>query len=83
MISGRQFSLRSLFVATAFVAFACAAAVYPREPIAALLVWLSVPVCLCAAVGVLRGRLREWLGYGIAIDITLMGLVLFGLLFRT
>jgi hypothetical protein len=84
MISGRQFSLRSLIVATAFIALACAAA---RLFITAvgldLFAPMAIPILLCGAFGVLRGRLAAWFGYGIAIDIALLGTLLLGLLFRT
>jgi hypothetical protein len=76
-----QFSLRSLFIATAFVAFACAAA---RLFITAvgldLFALMAIPILLCGAFGVLRGRLRFWLGYGVAIDVAVMGLILLSLL---
>jgi hypothetical protein len=71
-----QFSLRSLFAATALIACACAAVKYivqPSDPMGGVIAWFSIPVFLCGAIGVLRGRLRFWLGYGIAIDLLVMG----------
>jgi hypothetical protein len=47
-----------------------------------LLAWLTVPVLLCCAVGVIRGRLRAWLSYGVAIDMALIGMALLSLIFR-
>ncbi|HEV2971036.1 MAG TPA: hypothetical protein VGY55_13770 [Pirellulales bacterium] len=81
-----QFSLGALFATVTFVALASAAAKYyamavgdirsSLDPIGLLLAFFSVPILLCCAVGVLRGRLRSSLAYGVAIDIFVVGLVL-------
>jgi hydrogenase/urease accessory protein HupE len=86
MILPSQFTLRSLFVATAFIAVACASAKYcvstgdlnqPGPVIAADIIVIGV----CGAIGALRGRLWAWLAIGLAIDVffLLMGLLLPGL----
>jgi hypothetical protein len=79
MIPGRQFRLRSLLVATALIALACAAARYFATTHYALrvaeyreLAFFSIPVILCGAVGVLRGRLLTWLIIGAAIDVGIL-----------
>ena len=80
-----QFTLGSLFIATAIVALACVAARYvvtPNvEPESRWLAWLTLPVLLAGAVGVLRRRLGSWLGYGVAIAIAVNALALLAELF--
>jgi mannose/fructose/N-acetylgalactosamine-specific phosphotransferase system component IIC len=41
---------------------------------------VSVPVLLCAAVGVIRGHLKNWLVYGVLTDLVLVGLSVLHLL---
>jgi hypothetical protein len=70
MIARRQFSLASLLIATTFLAASCAALRLmfgdaDRTGKAFGLVML--PILLCGAVGSLRGRLAEWLVYGVTI----------------
>ncbi len=70
MIAGRQFSLRSLFVATAFLAAACAVVrlgVSGARPDGQGFALLLVPVLLSGAIGALRGRVIEWLGFSAVI----------------
>jgi hypothetical protein len=72
-----QYSLTSLFWATAFVALACFAARHfalPGEPLARLLVGATIPIFVCGAIGTLRGRLPLWIGYGVAFNIFGMGM---------
>jgi hypothetical protein len=74
-----QYSLASLFGATAFVALACFAARYfalPGEPLARLLAGATLPILVCGAIGTIRGRLRAWIGYGVAVDVFGMGMFL-------
>jgi hypothetical protein len=75
MLARRQFSLRSLFAATGWLGVASMSARYAfagNEPIA----FLMLPVGLCGAVGVLRGRAPEWVYYGAAIGVVLSGVAL-------
>jgi hypothetical protein len=79
MLAKGQFTLRALFVATAFIALACAAVrfiVSINEPMGQLLAALPIPILICGAVGVLRGRLRFWVSFGIVIDCVVLGFVL-------
>jgi hypothetical protein len=83
MIAGRQFSLRSLLIATAFLAASCAAGRYflttDRGGSAAgsrAIAFLSIPLALCGAFGVVRGRLWKWLVIGVAIDVAIIALML-------
>jgi hypothetical protein len=80
------FSLRSLFVATTFVAMTSAAvrhiAVTPEgqwdssiDPFGQLMAFFSIPVLLCGCIGVLRGHLKFWLTYGVAIDLIVLGIL--------
>jgi hypothetical protein len=77
MIAGRQFSLASLFVATAFLAGACTAMRLglSHDERAQFFGWFALPILLSGAIGSLRGRLIEWLFYGIlfVFGITMIG----------
>jgi len=79
MIREGQFTLRALFIATAFVALACVAVRYIVSPFAEdaerLAAWLTLPVLLGGAVGSIRGQLRAWLAYGAAIAIAFIALI--------
>jgi hypothetical protein len=78
MLAKGQFTLRALFVATSFIALACAAVRYiltTDEPTGQLLASLPVPILVCGAVGVICGRLRAWLSVGIFIAFVLIWLV--------
>ena len=86
MLRRGQFTLASLFVATAFIALACAAtryAVAGAEPMGKLYALASIPVLLCGAFGAFRGRLRLWLAYGVGIDVAVVGFILLSLLIGT
>ena len=79
MLRDGQFTLRALFVATAFIAMACAAVRYvvtSDEPTGQLLALLPVPILICEAVGVIFGRVKAGLGLGIAIAFALLWVVL-------
>jgi hypothetical protein len=84
MLAKGQFTLKILFVATAFIALACGSVQYIFSPSADRLVWLfawlSVPIFLCGAFGAIRGRLRLWLAYGVGIDVAVVGYILLSLL---
>ncbi len=74
-----QFGLGSLLVAVAFVALACAAAKRlvdlngsPFQATPGLLAALFVPIFVCGAIGVLRGKVRFWLTYGLAVDLAVV-----------
>jgi hypothetical protein len=85
-----QFSLGALLVAVVFMALASAAAKYfvvaadrsSADPMGQLLAFFSIPVFLCGGVGVLRGRLGQWLWYGVGIDVVTLGLILLAQLAR-
>lgn len=81
-----RFSLGSLLIAVIFAALACAAARFAVAAWAAA--WDSdateisiglglplgaVPISLCAAIGVLRGRVKSWLGYGVLLALLVVG----------
>ena len=79
MLRRGQFSLRSLLVAMALVASACAAARYYATTWYALkgddhrgIAFFSIPIALCGAIGVLRGRLLTWLVIGALIDVAFL-----------
>jgi hypothetical protein len=75
MLAKGQFTLKSLFVATAFVAVAAALVQFTRatrEPEKQFEAALLVPILNCGAIGVVRGRLMAWLSYGVAVDCLLM-----------
>jgi hypothetical protein len=78
---GMQFSLKAAFVATAFVAVAAwsvrMAFKWP-EP----LLLVAVPILLCGAFGVLRGRVGLWLLYGVSIVVALIALIAFRFIFQ-
>ena len=79
MIGKRQFSLRSLLIATAFLAALCATLRLmfgDADRTGKLFGLLMLPILLCGAIGSLRGRLREWLVYGVAIFIGIVMLIL-------
>ncbi len=80
MLADGQFTLRSIFVTTAFVALACAAARYIVSPLAdpglRMIAWVGVPIFLCGAFGAIRSRLGVWLCYGVGIDIAVILYVL-------
>jgi hypothetical protein len=78
-----QFSLRDLLVAVTFIAMACGAvrflivsAGWSSNPMPQLLSAGSVPILLSGAVGAMRGKVRFWLSYGVAIDIVILGAVI-------
>jgi hypothetical protein len=76
-----RYTLRSMFVATAFVAVASLAAKYGvAGPNVFCL--LAVPVLIGAAVGTLAGRVGLWIRHGIEADAVLIGLVLLDRLIR-
>jgi membrane protein DedA with SNARE-associated domain len=78
-MSVMQFTLLDMFAATTWVAFACLAATHAvgtGESIARLLAWFAVPILVCGAVGILRRRLRFWLQFALAIDLTITGLLI-------
>ena len=81
-----QFSLGSLMAAVAFVASACAAGKYlmgvtddrpasPLDYLSRFLMLFAIPVLLCGAIGVLRGKLKFWLAYGVMVATVLWGLL--------
>lgn len=76
MLRPGQFTLKSLLVATAFIAAAAALVQFIRTTTYVekqFEAGLLVPVLLCGAIGVLRGgRLLSWLGYGLLLDIPLL-----------
>jgi hypothetical protein len=79
MLRDGQFTLRSLFVATAFIALACAAVRYVVTTAGStgqVLGALSVPILICGAVGVIYGRVKAGLGIGVAISFALLWVVL-------
>lgn len=79
MIGRRQFSLGSLFVATAFVAGTCAALRLmfdDSDRTGKVFGLLTLPILLCGAFGSLRGRIREWLVYGVTIFLGIVMLIL-------
>ncbi len=76
MIRSRQFSLRSLLVATALIAVACAAGRYyvvtnysTKAADYRVLAVISIPIAISGAIGVLRGRLLNWVIIGALIDL--------------
>jgi hypothetical protein len=85
-MNANQFTLRDLFAATAVVALACLTARYAvagdGEPMAKFYALASVPILLCAAVGVLRRRVGAWIKVGVGIDIAFGGLILFRLMMQ-
>jgi hypothetical protein len=75
MLAKGQFTLRALFVATAFIAAACALVRFiatTNEPAGQFEVALLVPILICGAVGTLRGRVQRWLAYGVMVECALM-----------
>ena len=85
MLTAHQFTLRSLLIATGFIAAACALVRFiatTDEPAGQFLAAMWVPLLICAAVGKLRGRMQAWLAYGVFFDgmviavAALLGLVL-------
>jgi hypothetical protein len=74
-----RWSLASMFIATALVAVAAWAVKLCFAGDGRFL--LAVAPLLGAAVGVLAGKVPEWIGYGIAVDVVLMVLGFFYLLF--
>jgi hypothetical protein len=72
-----QFSLRAMFIATAFVAAASAATKYAmgHEPYIQLIAVFAVPIFVGAAVGTLAGQLWRWIRAGIWSDIALIGFI--------
>jgi len=77
MLRPSQFTLKSVFVATTFIAFACVAARYIvspfGEPMGRLLAWIAIPIFLGGAFGVIRGRVWPWLAVGAAIAAVFIG----------
>jgi hypothetical protein len=74
-----QFSLRAMFVATAYVGFASAAAKYAvasTDPHVQFLAIFAFPIFVGCAVGTLAGQMWRWIRAGIWADIALIGLVL-------
>ncbi len=78
MLRPGQFTLKALFIATAFFAAACALVQFVRVTggLTGLLASLSVPVLVCGAVGVLRGRILFWISYGVLIALGLLLVVM-------
>jgi hypothetical protein len=79
VIARRQFSLASLLVATAFVAAACAALRLmfgDSDRTGKVFGFLMLPILLCGGVGSIRGRLVEWLVYGVTIFAGIVILIL-------
>jgi hypothetical protein len=79
MLRDGQFTLRSLFVATALIALACAAVRYvvtTGGSTGQVLGALLVPILICGAVGVIFGRVKAGLSIGIAIAFALLWMVL-------
>lgn len=73
-----QFTLRAMFVATAFVAAASAAAKYAvagNDPYAQFVAILAFPVFVGSAVGTLAGQMWRWIRAGIWADLALIGLI--------
>jgi hypothetical protein len=71
-----QFTLGTLLIAVTFVGLACAAAKRlvdlngsPFQATPQLIVALFLPIFVCGATGVLRGKVRFWLSYGLAVDL--------------
>jgi hypothetical protein len=76
MLARRQFSLRSLFGATVWLAIASASVRYvaaSNEPVVRACALLILSIAVCGTVGAFRGRAAEWVYYGAG-----AGLVLFG-----
>jgi hypothetical protein len=77
-----QFSLGALFIAVLFAALTCAAARFVMltvddasvNPMSQLMAFFAIPVLFCGGIGVLRSRLMFWLGYGVALDLLMIGL---------
>jgi hypothetical protein len=70
MLRPGQFTLKALFVATAFVALACGAIqimLTSDWQIGKLMAADAVPILFCGAVGTLLGRVWAWLCFGAAI----------------
>ena len=79
MLRDGQFTLRSLLIATAFIAAACAAVRYVAtsdEPTGQLLALLPVPILIGGAAGAICGRVKAGLGIGIAIAFVLLWVAL-------
>lgn len=75
MLRPGQFSLKSLFIATAFVAVGCVVVRFiattnlTMDQLEFVLV-ASIPIC--GIVGALRGQVRPWLRNGVAIYLLLL-----------
>jgi hypothetical protein len=73
-----RFTLRAMFVATAFVAAASAAAKYAVAsgvPQVQMIALFSFPILIGCAVGTLTGQMWRWIRAGIWANIVLIGLI--------
>jgi hypothetical protein len=84
MVRAGKFTLKSVFVATAFVAAACGLvrfSVMTDERVWRLLAALTVPILVCGAVSVIRGQFWAWFGYGVFAECVLFAWLMIWLLF--
>ena len=79
-----QFSLGTSLLCMAFIAVACGAAKCVFEklhgwPISgdflSGMVMFLIPGLVCGCMGIVRGRIRFWLVYAIALDLLILGLI--------
>ncbi len=85
MVGKCQFSLASLFVATAFVALTSMAArnfVLGTDPFDRLVAWFVLPIFVCGVIGALRNQLRAWLSFSAAVVAGLVGVSVLGAFIR-
>jgi hypothetical protein len=78
-MTANQFTLRSMIVATAFVAIACYLAAHllgDDDLLGWLLALVALPILLGSAVGVLRRDVFFWLGCAYVVVIAEMGAML-------
>jgi hypothetical protein len=74
-----QFSLKAMMTAVSLVALACGAAArvaltwngFARNGVDILALY-SLPVLVCAAIGVLHGRLKRWMFISFMLDILIV-----------
>jgi hypothetical protein len=74
-----QFSLRAMFIATAFVAAASAAAKYAvvgDAPHVQFVAIFAFPILVGCAIGTLAGQMWRWIRAGIFADVALLGFIL-------
>ncbi len=85
MVAKGQFTLASLFVATAFVALASMAArsFVLGDPFDRLVAWFTLPIFVCGAIGALRGQLRLWLSFSAVVVAGLVVVSVLGAFIRS